>query len=107
MVTLNAADIPSQQILAPNSTCSLGIVTGCEFEDGGVGVRVTVGQEFSLLHVVQTGSGVHPTSYTMGTGALSSGVKRSGREDDQSSPTIAEVRKKWIYTATSPYAFMA
>jgi hypothetical protein len=25
------------------------------------------GQEFSL-HVVQTGSGVHPTSYPMGTG---------------------------------------
>jgi hypothetical protein len=26
------------------------------------------GQDFSLLHVVQTGSGVHPTSYPMGTG---------------------------------------
>jgi hypothetical protein len=26
------------------------------------------GQEFSLLHVVQTGSGAHPASYRMGTG---------------------------------------
>jgi hypothetical protein len=26
------------------------------------------GQEFSLLHVVQTSSGVHPTSYPLGTG---------------------------------------
>jgi hypothetical protein len=26
------------------------------------------GQEILLLHVVQTGSGVHPTSYPMGTG---------------------------------------
>jgi hypothetical protein len=24
-------------------------------------------QQFSLLHVIQTGSGAHPTSYPMGT----------------------------------------
>jgi hypothetical protein len=41
------------------------------------------GQEFSLLHVVQTGSGVYPTSYPMGTGALSLGVKRPGSEPDR------------------------
>jgi hypothetical protein len=29
--------------------------------------------KFLLLHIVQTGSGVHPTSSTMGTGALSRG----------------------------------
>jgi hypothetical protein len=62
--------------------------------------------EFSLLHVVQTGSGVHPTSYPMGTGALSPGVKRPGRESDHS-PTSAEVKKMWLYTSTSPCAFMA
>ncbi|PNF26846.1 hypothetical protein B7P43_G16843, partial [Cryptotermes secundus] len=27
------------------------------------------GQKFSLLHFVHTGSGVHPTSYGMGTGS--------------------------------------
>jgi hypothetical protein len=32
------------------------------------------GQEFSLLHVVQTGSGVHQTSYPMGTGGKAAGA---------------------------------
>jgi hypothetical protein len=32
-------------------------------------------QEFSLLHVVQTGSGVHPTSYPMGTRGSFPGIK--------------------------------
>jgi hypothetical protein len=39
-------------------------------------------------------------------GALSPGVKRSGREAEQSSPTSAEVKKTCIYTSTPPYAFM-
>jgi hypothetical protein len=33
-------------------------------------------QNLVLLHVVQTGSGIHPTSYTMGTGSSFPGVKR-------------------------------
>jgi hypothetical protein len=37
-------------------------------------------KNFPLLHAVQTGSGVHPTSYTMCTWVLSQGVKRPGRE---------------------------
>jgi hypothetical protein len=45
---------------------SVGIASGYGLEDG-VGIQVPMGQEFSLLHVVQTGSGAHPTSYTMGT----------------------------------------
>jgi hypothetical protein len=66
------------------------------------------GQEFSLLHVVQTGSGVHPASYPMGTaGALSPEVKRPGREADHSPPTNAEVKKPWVYTSTPPCVFMA
>jgi hypothetical protein len=28
---------------------------------------------FSILHIVQTGSGVHPASFSMGTGILSRG----------------------------------
>jgi hypothetical protein len=47
---------------------SVGIATGYGLDDRGVGVRVLVGQEFSLLHVVQTGSGARPVSYQMGTG---------------------------------------
>jgi hypothetical protein len=56
---------------------------------------------------VQTGSGVHPTSYTMGTGGSFQGVKRPGREADHSPPTSAEVKKTWIYTFIPPYTFMA
>jgi hypothetical protein len=40
-------------------------------------------------------------------GALSPGLKRSGREADHPSPTSAEVKKIWIYTFIPPYAFMA
>jgi hypothetical protein len=32
------------------------------------------GKNFSLLHIVQTGSGVHPTSYKMGTGGKAAGA---------------------------------
>jgi hypothetical protein len=42
--------------------------TSYRLDEQGVGVWVLGGgQEFSLLHVVQTGSGVHPASYSMGT----------------------------------------
>jgi hypothetical protein len=40
---------------------------------GRIGVRW--GQDFSLLRVVQTDSGVHPTSYPKDTGGIFSGVK--------------------------------
>jgi hypothetical protein len=35
------------------------------------------GRDFSLLHVVQTGSGAHPASYPMGTDGSFSGGKAS------------------------------
>jgi hypothetical protein len=39
------------------------------------------GQKFSLLHVVQTGSGAHRISYPMGTGgSFFLGVKQQGHE---------------------------
>jgi hypothetical protein len=63
--------------------------------------------EFPTDDNFQTGSGVNPTSYTMGTGSSFPGVKRPGSEADHSSPNGAEVKKMWIYTATPPYAFMA
>jgi hypothetical protein len=65
------------------------------------------GQEFSLPHVIQTGSGVHLTSYPMGTGALSPQLKRPGLEADHSLPTSAEVKKTWVYISTPLYAFVA
>jgi hypothetical protein len=65
------------------------------------------GQEFLFLHVVQTDSGVHPTSYAVGTGGSFPGVKPPGREADHSPPTSAEVKKTWVYTSTLSYIFMA
>jgi hypothetical protein len=65
-------------------------------------------KKFSLLHVVQTGSGVYLTSYKMGTWGSFPEVKRQGREADHLPPTSAEVKKMWIYTSTAaPYVFMA
>jgi hypothetical protein len=55
---------------------AVGIATGYGLHDREVAVRVPVGQEFSLLHVVQTGSGVHPASYPMDTSF--SGDKAAG-----------------------------
>jgi hypothetical protein len=55
----------------------------------------------------EPGSGVHPTSYKMGTGGSFRGVKRQGREADHSPPTSAEVKIMWIYTSTPLYVFMA
>jgi hypothetical protein len=87
---------------------SVGIATGYGLDDqGGAGVRVPVGEKFSLLHIVQTGSGVHPTSYKMGTVGTFPGLKRQGREADHSPPTSAEVKKMWIYTSTPSYVCMA
>jgi hypothetical protein len=51
-------------------------------------------------HRGQNGSGVHPASYPMGTGALSLGVKRPGREAEHSPPSSAEVKNAWNYTST-------
>jgi hypothetical protein len=51
---------------------------------------------------VQNGTGAHPASYPMGTGALSVGIKRPGREADHSPPSSAEVKIVWNYTSTPP-----
>jgi hypothetical protein len=64
-------------------------------------------KKFSLLHIVQTGSRFHPTSYKMDTGGSFPGVKRQGREVDHSPPTSAEVKKMWNYTSTPLCVFMA
>jgi hypothetical protein len=65
----------------------VGIATGYGLEDPGFRQDKT----FSLLHSVQTGTQAHPASYPIGTGAISPGVKRPGREADHSPPSSAEV----------------
>jgi hypothetical protein len=90
-----------------NVTSAVGIAASYGLDNQRIGVRVPVGQEFSLLYAVQTGSGAHPASYPMGKAALSPGIKRPGRETDHSPPTSSEVKKTWVYTSTFPYVFMA
>jgi hypothetical protein len=66
-------------------------------------VRVpAVAGNFSLHHRVQNGSEALPSSYPMGTGALSLGVKRPGREANHSPPSSAEVKNAWSCTSTPP-----
>jgi hypothetical protein len=57
------------------------------------------------LHVVQTGSGIRPATYPMGTG-VSTRVKRPGREADRSPPTCADVRNTLIYRSILPHLIM-
>jgi hypothetical protein len=73
---------------------SVDIGVGYGLDDRGSRVRFPVGAgNFSLHHRVQNGSGAHPASYPIGTGALSLGVKWLGRESDHPTPTSAEVKE--------------
>jgi hypothetical protein len=57
-------------------------------DDRAIGVRFPAGaKNFSSILCVQTGSGAHPASCTMGTG----GKARPGRDANHSLPSSAEV----------------
>jgi hypothetical protein len=56
---------------------SVGIVSDYGLDDRAIGVRSPAeAKDFSSILCVQTGSGAHPASCTMGTGVLSPGVNR-------------------------------
>jgi hypothetical protein len=60
-------------------------VSDCGLDDTGA-------RDFSSSLCVQTGSGTHPASCTMGTGGSFPGGKaRPGRDVDHSPPSSAEV----------------
>jgi len=67
-----------------------GIAQSIQRLAGGSGDRIPVGARFSSP--VQTSSGAHPASYTMGTGSFP-GLKRPGRGVDHP-PHLAPRRKK-------------
>ena len=58
---------------------------------GRCGKRIPVGARFSAP--VQTGPGVHPASYTIGTGSIT-GVKRPGRGVDHPTPSTSEIKER-------------
>jgi hypothetical protein len=62
-------------------------------DDRAIGVRSPAGaKRFSSSLCVQTGSGAHPASCTMGTGSPFPGGKaQTGRDSDHSHPSSAEV----------------
>jgi hypothetical protein len=64
-----------------------------EYLSYSIGVRSPAGaKDFSSNLCVQTGSGAHPASCTMGTGGPFPGGKvRPGRDADHSPPSSAEV----------------
>jgi hypothetical protein len=57
---------------------SVGIATGYGLDLRGIGVRVPYDQDFSPLHVVETGSGAHPAFCPMSTKDCFLGGKATG-----------------------------
>jgi hypothetical protein len=72
---------------------SVSIVSDYGLDDRAIGVRSRAGaKDFSSILCVQTGSGAHPASCTMGTGGPFHGGKaRLGSDADHSPPSSAEV----------------
>jgi len=79
---------------------SAGIAT--RYGLNGPGIESRWGARFSAP--VQTGSGVHPASHTMGTGSFS-GVKRPGHGVGHTPLSSTEVKDKvelYVYSPSGP-----
>jgi hypothetical protein len=95
------------QLQGQSSDSSVGIALGYGLDDRGSRVRFPArAGNFSLHHRVQNCFGAHPT-YPMGTRVSFPGVKRSGREDDHSPPSSAEVKVRGGIPPLPQHAFMA
>jgi hypothetical protein len=81
-------------------------VSGYGLEDREIQVRSPAeAKDFSSSLCVQTGSGAHPASCTMGTGDPFPGVKaRPGRDADHSAPSSAEFENEKELYLLSPEA---
>jgi hypothetical protein len=82
-----------ERSLVRSRVSSGSIVSDHGLDDRAIGVRSPVGAKyFSSSLCVQTGSGAHPASCTMGTGGPFLGDKaRPGRDSDHLPPSSAEV----------------
>jgi hypothetical protein len=80
------------------------IVSDYGLDDRAIGVRSPAeAEDFSSSLCVQTGSGVHPASCTMGTGGPFPGDKeRPGRDADHSPPSSADVESLCLFPPQAP-----
>jgi hypothetical protein len=88
---------------------SVSIVSGYGLEYRAIEVRSPAeAKDFSCILCVQTGSGAHPASCTMGTGGPFPGGKaRPGRGTDHSPHLVPRSRMSRSYTSSPPSALVA
>jgi hypothetical protein len=80
------------------------MVSDYRLDDLTIEVRSPAGaKDFSSNLCIQTGSGAHPASCTMGTrGPFPGGKARPGRDGDHSPPSSAEVVNEYELYIPSP-----
>jgi hypothetical protein len=91
------------------SSVSIRVVSGYGLDDRAIGVRSPAGaKDFSSSLCVQTGSGAHPASCTMGTGCpFPWGKARPGRDADHSPHLVPRSLMSRSYTSFRPSFSMA
>jgi hypothetical protein len=78
-----------------------GVPNNSKLRARAFGVWIPVeANDLSVLPTVQTDSGAHQASYSIGTGVLSPGIGRPARETDHSPPYNAGIKNDWKYTST-------
>jgi hypothetical protein len=91
-------------ILEWSQSSSVSIVSGYALDDRAIEVRSRPEtKDFSSILCVQTGSGVHPACWTMGTGGPFPGGKARLRRDADYSPHL--MSRSWVsrsYTSSLP-----
>jgi len=67
-------------------------------------LNLSGGKRFFCSPKCPTGSGAHPTSYSLGTGVFSGGgvVEQPGLEDNHSPPSTAKISYEQSYTCAPP-----
>jgi hypothetical protein len=82
------------------------VVSDYGLDDRAIGVRSPAGaKDFSSNLCVQTGSGAHPTSCTMGTGGPFPGAKARPRRDADHSPHLVPrsiISRSYIFSPSKP-----